>query len=140
MRYGSFSNSLEEYAEAQLFKLWLSEFRIGSPEDLPLCNEDEYLGGLCDLTGEIGRVAVAKGTKRDVDGVRLALITNMAIRTALENLSLSKNISKKIGPLHDSIRKLEQILYELSLMRGGRTSAPSGGMMNEEVKENDNDQ
>jgi len=143
LRTGSYSNSLEEYAEAQLFKVWLSEKRIATPEEMPLCNEQEFLGGLCDLTGEVGRVAVAKGTLRDTEGVQLALVTNMSVRNALEGLILPKNISKKLGALDQSISKLEQMLYELSLIIGsGRTSAPSGGMANDadnKDSSNDND-
>ena len=138
LRYGSYSNSLEEYAEAQLFRLWLRDNRIASPEEIPLCNEEEFLGGLCDLTGEVGRVAVAKGTLRDTEGVQLALVTNMTVRNALEGLILPKNINKKLGPLENSISKLEQMLYELSLIIGsGRTSAPSGGLADDHEDNND---
>ena len=134
LRYGSYRNSLEEYAEAMLFRTWLNEEKIASPGDLPLCDETEYLGGLCDLTGEVGRVAVVKGTARDIPAVQFALATNSAIKDVLETLPLSKNILKKIGPLETSVGKLEQMLYELSLTRGGRTNPPSGGMSNDEPK------
>lgn len=129
LRYGSFSNSIEEYAEAKLFKIWLTEQRLATPDDMPICNEQEFLGGLCDLTGEVGRNAVAKGTSRDVKAVQFALVTNMTVMTLLEGLALPYNLGKKLGPLNQSVKKLEQMLYELSLVQGGRTSAPSGGMV-----------
>jgi predicted translin family RNA/ssDNA-binding protein len=43
----------------------------------------EYMGGLCDLTGEMGRVAVAAGTRRDTDTVAAILDTNMAVANAM---------------------------------------------------------
>jgi len=78
LRSGSFSNVVEEYAEAKLFYAWLlgkqCEGENGNngagvtttadaakgtlllPRDFTISMEpEEYLGGLCDLTGEIGR-------------------------------------------------------------------------------------
>ena len=43
----------------------------------------EYLGGLCDLTGELGRVAVASGTRRNSGTVAKILETDLAIANAL---------------------------------------------------------
>jgi len=133
LRYGSYSNVLEEYAEAKLYFAWLlgksDECNDRSnpvgvlllPEDfnlIPLQVED-YIGGLCDLTGEIGRYAVKKGTLRDAETVRFCLETDMSIIYALESLSRlpGGNIGKKMEPLRRSIEKLEKMLYELSLVK-----------------------
>ena len=70
LRQGSFSNSLEEYAEALLFWTWLDNGTVMTFDDFKKIeiNEEEYLGGICDLSGEVGRVAVVYGTKRDQEG------------------------------------------------------------------------
>ena len=91
---GSFTSVLEEYAEAKLFYVWLYGKADGqeSPtgEVLAPCDfsieikPEEYLGGLCDLTGEVGRYAVQRGTARDTDGVKLCLKTNGSIQSALQ--------------------------------------------------------
>ena len=76
LRGGSYSNVLEEFVEGKLFYCWLhgnggggEKSDDGKPAgkilmfdeiNLPI-SVDEYLGGLCDLTGEIGRYAVARG-------------------------------------------------------------------------------
>lgn len=133
LRGGSFSNVLEEYVEGKLFYCWLHGNGEGESGDsnsntpagkilsfdditLPI-TVDEYIGGLCDLTGEIGRFAVARGTVRDKESVKLCLETSkniyMAIRMAGK---LPGNISKKLNPLKNSIEKMERILYEQSLM------------------------
>jgi predicted translin family RNA/ssDNA-binding protein len=90
---------------------------------------DEYIGGLCDLTGEIGRYAVQRGTARDVASVRQCLYTNANILSALQSMercsdgSPSGNqIMKKMETVRNSVQKIERMLYELSLSEaaGGR--------------------
>ena len=88
-------------------------------------NEEEFLGGICDLSGEVGRVAVLKGTKRDREGVQMCLDTNLSVLYALEGLHLPGKLHKKIDPLRQSVQKLENVLYELSLIQ-----AKGGGNVN----------
>ncbi|GMH52814.1 hypothetical protein TrRE_jg8380, partial [Triparma retinervis] len=136
LRQGAFSNSLEEYAEALLFKTWLTEGKVACMEDFAelAVNEDEFLGGLCDLSGEVGRVAVLKGTKRDREGVQGCLDTNLSVLYALEGLHLPGKLNKKMDPLRGSVKKLENVLYELSLIqaKGGGTVNTDSTTMNGE--------
>lgn len=144
LRYGSFAAVIEEYVEAHLFYTWLvgdinidaaknreaiqdPSLRILLPSEFaPLLLEpEEYLGGLCDLTGEIGRFAVRCGTRRDSNAVRRCLETTSSILTSIQSLGrlpYGGSIGKKIDPLRRSVEKLEQMLYELSLVEatGGR--------------------
>ena len=79
---------MEEWAEAALFAHWLQTGTIlsfGDLEKLFNASHDEtearasgkwvegtiaeYVGGLVDLTGEIGRWAIAKATQRDSEAV-----------------------------------------------------------------------
>jgi Predicted RNA-binding protein of the translin family len=138
LRYGSFANVLEEYAEAKMFHGWLlgtkddeagTGFDLSKPRGKVLMPDDfakvqlepeDYIGGLCDLTGEIGRFAVKKGTERNADGVKLCLETNTSILYAIESLSKlpgGGGLGKKIDPLRNSVEKLEKMLYELSLVK-----------------------
>lgn len=133
---GSFTNVLEEYVEAKLFQTWLlgnkdssiehtgespespsgSLLKLSEFELIPL-EPDEYLGGLCDLTGEVGRYAVQRGTLRDSKGVQFCLSTNLSILFAMESLKrFPGQIGKKMGALRNSVEKLEKMLYELSLV------------------------
>jgi predicted translin family RNA/ssDNA-binding protein len=141
---GCFTGVLEELAKAKLFQVWLfgdgtasaaAEFtqpntKILSLEELDaavgleIFSPEEYIGGLSDLTGEIGRFAVQRGTARDVESVRRCLATNSAIVSELQCMGrLPGNVSKKMDTSRTSVRKLERILYELSLSEaaGGRT-------------------
>lgn len=142
LRSGSFSCVLEEYVEGKLFYAWLHGYgdnatggssgkavgRILLPDEIPLkITTEDYLGGLCDLTGEIGRYAVARGTVRDKAGVKLCLESNESIYTTLKLLGkLPRGIQKKYGMVAKSVEKLERVLYEQSLMEmTGRTEFAS---------------
>lgn len=139
LRRGSFSNFLEEYAEAKLFYAWIFGDTSQVPDMAPampdarfLTQENfspvvleptEYLGGLCDLTGEVGRFGVHQATQRDEEAVKLCLGTNRSVLTALQMMErFPKDIGKKMGQLQQSVEKLERILYEMSLSEaaGGR--------------------
>lgn len=126
LRGGSFSNVLEEYAEARFFYAWLfgknddGELPVGdllAPEDFTIdLKPDEYLGGLSDLTGEVGRFAVQRGTARDTAGVKLALHTNSCILNAIQTMERTPSgINKKMDQNRRSVEKLERMLYEMSL-------------------------
>jgi len=142
LRSGSFSNVVEEYAEAKLFYAWLlgkqCEGENGNngagvtttadaakgtlllPRDFTISMEpEEYLGGLCDLTGEIGRFAVKCGTERDEDGLRLCLETNTLILLSIQTklLHIPNRVNKKMDQLKRSVQKIERMTYEMSLSR-----------------------
>ena len=83
---------------------------------------DEYLGGLGDFTGEVGRWAVAAATKRDSASVMSALVAIMQVMNILLDISESGDmpgrINKKLGALRKNLTKLEQLRYELALVKG----------------------
>jgi len=133
LHHGSFSNVMEEYAEAKLFYFWLNgtddkatvndkpNGLLMQPNEFTTISlePDEYLGGLCDLTGEIGRFAVQRGTARDSEGVKFCMETNLSILFAMETLQRfpsGSSIHKKMDQLRFSVEKLERMLYELSLL------------------------
>eukprot|EP00299_Pterocystis_sp_00344_P010323 c4582_g1_i1.p1 GENE.c4582_g1_i1~~c4582_g1_i1.p1 ORF type:complete len:444 (-),score=121.33 c4582_g1_i1:863-2194(-) len=115
LRYGAFTSSLEEYTEARLFQLWLSERRLVPKSAVPFVNADEYIGALSDFTGELGRFAVASATQRDISTVKQCLETDAMIAFQLSQLPLSAKLNKKIEPVRQAVLKLENIIYELSL-------------------------
>jgi len=187
LRFGSFANLLEEYAEGKLFHSWLNLDGDGEKNDdnptVPAAdattttttasssskqqekqeqgndnseaagrllrpdefgvelNPAEYLGGLCDLTGEVGRYAVQRATARDADGVRLCLQTNDSILVALQTMErLPGGVGKKLDMVRRSVEKLERILYEMSLSdaTGGRNVQHVADSMDIEPTNNNN--
>jgi len=78
----------------------------------------------------VGRVAVSYGTKRESEAITNCLATNLSILNSLEELNLSSKLYKKLGPLQQSISKLETMLYEISLINakgGGAVSMDASG-------------
>ncbi len=138
LRSGSFQNAMEEWVEGRLFEAWLksgeqsilsaAEMSAELPAPLKI-TEEEYLGGLVDFTGEIGRWAVLKATSRDRDAVVRALSADLLVEAALIELgtSVPGRMQKKAGALKNNVKKLEHVLYELSLLKGSgrRTLATS---------------
>lgn len=146
LRQGSFAGVLEEYVEGKLFYHWLygiegnGESMKGSlpekaagtilePEGIPLqISTEDYLGGLCDLTGEIGRFAVARGTARDKEGVKLCLDSCKSVYMTIKMLGkLPRNVSKKVSMVSKTVEKLQRVFYEQNLMEmSGKREFASG--------------
>mmetsp|Transcript_24736 Transcript_24736/g.44679 ORF Transcript_24736/g.44679 Transcript_24736/m.44679 type:complete len:205 (+) Transcript_24736:266-880(+) len=134
LRHGSFAGVLEEYVEGKLFYTWLygdnHETNAGNSSnqravgkillmsEIPLkLSMEDYFGGLCDLTGEIGRYAVSRGTVRDKESVKVCVDSSQSIYMTLKMLGkLPRNVSKKMTTLSKSVDKLDRVLYEQSLM------------------------
>jgi len=101
----------------------------------------EYLGGLCDLTGEIGRYAVQRGTARDYDGVGLCLESNSVILNAIVLLERAPpSINKKMEQLRKSVTKIKRMTYEMSLSQAaGMNMTTSATTETEDNNKNNND-
>lgn len=93
----------------------------------------EYLGGILDLTGEVGRMAIrsTQRGRRAVPEVELCLACVDAVHGGLKELPyLPNGLGKKMGPLRGTLQKIEGALYELSLLSQGlrvQAPAPSDG-------------
>ncbi|KAH7618827.1 putative Translin [Nannochloris sp. 'desiccata'] len=125
LRHGSFSNSIEEYAEAVILRTYLQDGRVATREEVQLAEVEEYLGGVLDFTGELNRIAVAKATVRDKEAVQKArdvveTLQGQFLRFDLRNGALRK----KYDALKYTLKKLENTLYELSLTENGLASKP----------------
>lgn len=136
LRRGSYANALEEWAEARLFQHWI---KVGGKSrdcilsmaemsnDIEL-SPDEYLGGLVDLTGEIGRWAVARAAERDAHAVTHALMTCLRIQDLTLSLGdvAPHKLTKKFNDVNRNVSKLEKVLYDLTLVKGtGRKNVSS---------------
>lgn len=118
LRHGSFSVAMEEYAEAKIFENFLKMGKLMPSSALPQCNRDEYLGGCLDFTGELNRYAVAKATQRNIEVVQnckelVESIFGQFLQYDLRNGA----IRKKFDTVKYTLKKLETLLYELSLAR-----------------------
>lgn len=124
LRYGSFSAAMEEYAEAKIFENFLKMGSLMPSSALPQCSRDEYLGGCLDFTGELNRYAVAKATQRNATEVQSCKeLVDSIFGQFLQYDLRNGAIRKKFDSVKYTLKKLETLLYELSLARISMRSA-----------------
>ena len=121
--------SASRYAEARLTQVWFSDPKsqtiagLSHPHFAGMVETTEYLGGLADFTGEVGRWAVAAAARRDEAAVRAALTTDHACLQAWMALQVGGKLAKKEGAIKTNTRKVEGLLYDLSVVRAGGKKA-----------------
>ena len=113
---------------ARLTQVWFSDPKsqtiVGpSHPHSQIVETTEYLGGLADFTGEVGRWAVAAASRRDEVAVRAALATDHACLKAWMALQVGGKLAKKEGAIKTNTRKVESLLYDLSVVRAGGKKA-----------------
>ncbi len=110
---GVFNSALEEYAEAKLFLHFEKNKKI-IPYSLLKVGAENYLGGLADLTGELGRRAVILGTKNMPKEVEHIRDTIDEIFGAFSQLDLRNGeLRRKFDSIKWNLAKVEQIIYDL---------------------------
>jgi len=107
-------NALEEYCEACVFYGFVKNKELPTNMDLKL-DPISYLGGLSDLTGELGRRAVLEATARnksEVQDIRDLIdeIYGAFIRFDLRN----GDLRKKADAIKWNLNKVEELLYDLN--------------------------
>ena len=84
---------------------------------------------MADFTGEIGRIAVNKASSRDEIAVKEILQADLRIVYSLMGLNLNGKFHKKVEEANQNLKKVEEILYDLCLLKKG------GRMGRDRVKE-----
>lgn len=121
LRTGSFSNSLEEWAEGAMLLQWCQTQTIPDLAEMKAVQAAEYIGGLSDLTGELGRLAVMLAAKRDLPAVQTLLEVDAIIYAFIARLNNGNRFGKKLEAVQTNMRKKEDLVFELSIMqRSGR--------------------
>lgn len=111
---GAYRAALEEYAEARLFHQFLISGRVGEIKTLQMSVES-YLGGLCDLPGELLRYAIKSATNGDEKMVKKCAAMAQEIVGELIEFNLTKHLRHKFDQAKHAVQKLEVVVYELSL-------------------------
>lgn len=113
-REGSYLAALEEYVEAKMFYKVLNNKKVdkisGITIDYPV-----YLAGICDLTGELTRKALAYATLGDVNKVEEIKENVTEVVAELIRFNLTGKLRLKYEEVKRNLKKLEEILYDLKL-------------------------
>lgn len=116
---GAMSAALQEYVEAKCYYSYVQKKKIPSQKSLKVEIED-YLLGLCDLTGELGRRAVMcviDGKEDEV--VEIRNIVEKIFSLFLELNLRNGELRKKSDAIKWNLKKIESIIYDLKTR--GRT-------------------
>ncbi len=111
---GAFHSAIEEYVEAVLFQQFVETGKIGKITALEITPEN-YLAGLCDVPGELHRLAVRAATERNN---KLVLASKQMAEEIIEELlrfNMTSYLRTKFDQAKQALQKLEQIAYEISL-------------------------
>ncbi len=111
---GAYQAAVEEYVEAISFKAILDNKKMKEIKDIKL-NHLSYLAGMCDLIGEMVRLATNQTAKGNFKIV--AKLKNQAddIMAELLDFDFTGYLRTKYDQARGHLRKLEQINYDLKL-------------------------
>ena len=113
---GAYKAGAEEYVEAKMFFQAITGKKIDNLKKIKLSYES-YLGGICDLTGELVRQAInmaARGQTGEVEKIKIAINDIMA---ELVEFNMAGYLRTKYDQAKNNLKKIEQIDYEIKIRR-----------------------
>ena len=114
---GIYSNALEEYVEAKCFYGFVKDKKLPKASQLPVTSE-EYLLGLCDFTGEMGRVAVILATNKKFKQVKQIKDVVEEIFGFFSSIDLRNGeLRKKSDSIKWNLKKIEEVLYDIPMKK-----------------------
>jgi predicted translin family RNA/ssDNA-binding protein len=113
---GSYKAALEEYVEAKTLFLVINGKKIDKFKGITI-QYDSYLGGICDLTGELVRRATNMAAAGKLDEVEKIKEYINQIMAELVEFDMAGYLRTKYDQARGNLRKIEQINYEISLRK-----------------------
>jgi len=114
---GSYRACVEEFLEANFFIATLKGKELKLNTNFQF-GPEEYIGGLCDLTGELVRQAVLLGgEKKNLNKIKEYTQITKEVVGFMMKLYLSGKIRQKFDEAKRNLKRLEQIIYEINLRK-----------------------
>ncbi|MBD3310313.1 hypothetical protein GF351_03785 [Candidatus Woesearchaeota archaeon] len=116
MRYeGSYSEANQEYVEAVSYYHMTADDKIPSITQLKVTEQD-YLLGICDLTGELTRKAIALASKgRYAETERIKKLVEDIFGEFLKFDLRGGLLRKKVDSVKYNLVKLEDVMYDIKV-------------------------
>lgn len=111
---GFFNEAAEEFVEAKMFYIFLIEEKVSFEAKIKLSTQN-YLGGICDLTGEIVRKSVQLATVGKFKKISLYKEACENILGELIKFDLVGKLRFKFDEAKRNIKKMEEIMYEIKI-------------------------
>lgn len=118
---GAYNAAVEEYVEAKMFANVLGSKKIDTIKGLSV-SVDAYLGGICDLVGELVRLATNRAAEGKFDEVEKYKVIANDIIAELVEFDMTGYLRTKYDQAKGHLRKIEQVAYEVKL----RSNLPAG--------------
>jgi len=113
---GAYKAATEEFVEAKMFYLVLTNKKIDKIKNISL-NLDSYIGGVCDLTGELVRKATnlaSQGKMNEVSEIKKLIEEILA---ELVEFDITGYLRTKYDQAKNNLRKIEQVNYEIKIRK-----------------------
>lgn len=111
---GAYKAAAEEYLEGKTFYSLIKLKKISAVEGLDLDYEG-YLGGICDLIGELVRYATNRAAAGKFSEVAKINKSASDIMAQLIDFDMTGYLRTKYDQARGHLRKLEQMAYEIKL-------------------------
>lgn len=109
---GSYSQAVQEYVEALCYYGFVKNGKIPTISALKV-REEEYLMGICDLTGELARKAVMIAHKDSAEVGRIKDLVEDIFGEFLKFDLRNNELRKKSDSIKWNLNKLEEVMYDL---------------------------
>ena len=114
---GTYKAAVEEFLEAEFFIAVLKGEELKLNSDFNF-GPEEYIGGLCDLTGELVRQAVLTADSKNLNQIKKYTEISKKIVGFMMKFYLSGKTRQKFDEAKRNLKRLEQIIYEIKLRSG----------------------
>lgn len=111
---GAYQAAVEEYVEAKTLSLVVNGKKIDTIKGIKI-GYDSYIGGLCDLIGEMVRLATNRSAKGDYQSAARLKDQAELIMMELLDFDLTGYLRTKYDQARGHLRKLEQISYDIKI-------------------------
>lgn len=111
---GAFKAAAEEYMEGKTFFWFIKNKKIERVKDLSF-DYEAYLGGTCDMIGELVRYATNQAAQGKFSVVAKVKEKAETIMESLADFDMTSYLRTKYDQARGHLRKLEQMAYEIKL-------------------------
>ena len=113
---GSYKAGVEEYVEAKFFYMILDNKKVDKFKNIKLSYES-YLGGICDLTGELVRRAINQASLGNYTEVKKIKEIISDVLNELVKFDMTGYLRTKYDQAKGNLRKIEQINYDINIRK-----------------------
>ncbi|MFH1325888.1 MAG: hypothetical protein ABIH48_00255 [Candidatus Falkowbacteria bacterium] len=113
---GAYNAGVEEYVEAKMFYKIVNNEKIDKIKGINL-SIDTYIGGICDTTGELVRLATNKAAQGNMEDVHKIKDIVSDILAELVEFNITGYLRTKYDQAKGNLRKVEQVVYDINIRK-----------------------